>query len=170
MVGQVTLTFPREIDAYTVEVSGVAVTADNDPTASARSGLVSFVVPALDTVGIPLAARVRVTPSNTEAGWQVLRSAPAMILHNDSSPNVLLVDRTTNSETSAAVTLSAVVWRLEDRVTRQVVANGACSLAGSTWRSVVRHPGAVGLILVVELIPLVGARSRLRYATSWRSR
>jgi hypothetical protein len=151
-------------------VSGIASPATGPLVASDRSGVVSFTVPALDTVGVPLAARVRVTPSNSEAGWGVDRASPALILHTDSSPNVLLVDRTTDTETRAAVTLSAVVWRLENRTTRQVVANGACTLTGSTWRSVVRHPGGVGLVLVVELIPLVGARTRMRYATSWRSR
>lgn len=165
-----TLTFPREVDAYVVEVSGVATPASGPLVASDRSAVVSFTVPALDTVGIPLAARVRLTPSNTEAGWGVEKPSPAMILHSDGSPNVLLVDRTTDAESRAAVTLSAVVWRLEDRTTRQVLANGACSLAGSTWRSVIRYVGGVGVVLVVELIPLTGARTRQRFATSWASR
>jgi hypothetical protein len=170
MSGQSTLTYTRETDPFTIEVSGIASPAAGPLIASDRSAVVSFTVPGLDTVGVAMGARVRVTPSNSEAGWGVANPSQALILHNDSSPNVLLVDRTTNAETTTAVVLSAVIWRLEDRTTRQVVTNGACVLSGTTWRSVVRHPGGVGLVLVVELVPLIGARTRLRYATSWRSR
>lgn len=170
IAAQGTLTYTREVDAYTIEVSGVSSPSSGPLAPSDRSAVVSFVVPALDTVGVALGARVRISPSGSEAGWGVDRPSPALILHNDSSPNVLLIDRTTNAETSAATTMSAVVWRLEHRATRQVLASGACTLSGATWRSVVRYPGAIGVVLVVELVPLVGARTRLRFATSWKSR
>jgi hypothetical protein len=165
-----TLTYAREVDNYTIEVSAIAVAPDGSALPSARSAPASFVVPGLDSVGLPLAARIRLSPSGSEAGYNVAKEAAALVLHTDGAPNVLLVDRTTDAETKQAVTLSAVLWRLEDRATRRVLSNGACTLVGTTWRSVVRHAGGSGMVLVVELVPLTGARTRMRYSTSWKSR
>jgi hypothetical protein len=42
-----------------------------------------------------------------------------------------------------------------------------CVLTAGAWRGVIQATGGPGLVLVLEIVPPTGARTRLRYATSW---
>lgn len=168
--GETTLLFDREVDPFAIDISAIAVTADNNPLPSVRSAVLTASVSGLDTVGVPLRARVRVQPTNSAAGVGVTASSPSLLLHGDSSPNVILIDRVQQAETGASQSLTAVRWRLEDRTTRRVLVAGDCALAGGVYRSVIRHTGGPGIVLAVDLVPSTGAPTRYRYATSWVTR
>lgn len=161
-----TLVLARESTDYVVSVRGFA-TGGGSLTDSDVSGVLSITVPALDGVGIALTARVRAIPSGSEAGAAPAGPRPAIVLRGDGSPNVLLIDRITNAEDTSPVTPTAVVWRLEERVGGAVRASGVAVATGATWRGVIQSTGGTGLVLVVDLVPTTGARTRLRYATSW---
>lgn len=155
------------LQSFTVTPPGLRFTVFG-PGGSGVS-LDPFVVTTI-TADVALLARVRILPSGSESGASVQTARAALVLRGEDTPNVLVVDRVTNAETGEFLALASLAWRLEQRVTRAVLAAGTCTLSAGTWRSVVRHPGGTGIVLVLDLAPSIGARTRLRFATSWIAR